>query len=147
MAREKPRGIIDRAVVQEFGPYQAMTGDVEFDVEDGEVTMGWVELDGKRVSRFGDVDYANVRAKMLADAAAANLPEPPDMDGNYIEIIDREGRYTVLGAFFQKQLRYWVVDGAGALRTAPGAADQANADMHRLATEEAARRAQGQGKA
>lgn len=134
MAREKPRGIIDKAVVQEFGPYQAMTGDVEFDVEDGEVTMGWVELDDKRVSRFGDVDYACVRAKMLADAAAAGLDEPADMDGNFISIIDRVGRHTVLSAKFGGQRLYWVVDGTGALRTAPGAPEQANSDMHRLAT-------------
>lgn len=130
---DKPRGIIDRAVVQEFGPYQAMTGDVETNTEVGEVTCGWVELDGKVVSRFGDVDYANVRAKMLADAAAAGAAPPPDMDGNYIEIIGREGRYSILAAHFAGQALYWVVDGSGALRTSPGSASDAVHEARRMA--------------
>jgi hypothetical protein len=139
---DKPRGIIDKAVVQEFGQYLAMEGDVEFDPEAGEYTMAWVELDGRPVSRFGDVDYACVRAAMLSAD-----PDAPDMDGNFISIIDRVGRYTVLCASFGGQRMYWVVDGTGALRTTPGTPEQANADMHRLAEEEEARRAAGKGKA
>lgn len=132
---KKPRGIIDRTVLATFGQHQVVTGDVEFDVEDGEYAMGWVELGGNVVSRFGDLDYAYVRARMLADAAAAGLAEPPDMDGNFIRVMNRAGRYTILGATFGGEHRYWVVDGTGALVTSPGGPKEATADMQRLAAD------------
>jgi hypothetical protein len=117
--------IMSKTEVTTYGPFAVMEGDVDVP-EIGEVTMCWVEKDGHPASRFGDIDYANVRAMMLAHAAARGTSPLSDMDSDFIDIVDRDGRYTILSSSFGGTLLHWVVDSTQP-RTMPGSLDEAEA--------------------
>lgn len=113
--------IVEKHDVVSYGPYTVMEGDVIANAEIGEVTLCWVENEGKPVSRFHDIDYAQARAKMLS----VN-PNAPDMEGD-IDVLYQATPYTILRANFGGEMCCWVVDSAGRLRTTPGAQDEAEA--------------------
>jgi hypothetical protein len=109
--------IIGRDKVARYGQYAVMGGKVALDEGREEVASYWVERDGEIASRFGDLDYAMVRGRMLSEDRDA-----PDMGrSGIIDIVDHVGEYTILGAVFDNDLLYWVVDGNGMLTTSPGA--------------------------
>lgn len=113
--------IIERDKVISYGPYAVMEGEVIFHENYGEVKSCWVERDGKITSRFGDIDYAMVRGKMLSEN-----PDAPDIDGiGLIDIVDHVGSYTLLRSVFNHEFQYWVVGNDGRPRTSPGSWDQA----------------------
>lgn len=103
--------ILEKQEVLRHGDYAVMEGDI--DTEEGGVTACWVEKDGKVISRFSDIDYAEVMAVMHHYADANGYPEMFDMRG--IEVASEnlaKGR-TMLTGQFGDQRAWWVVDSSG----------------------------------
>jgi hypothetical protein len=104
--------VILKVRVDSFGPYDVIEGRIEFDsVTDDVRTTYWVERDGEPVSRFGDVHYASVRARMLWRAIEADAPAPPDMNTTGgVEIVQDHGRFQVAAGTFGVEKLFWLID-------------------------------------